>query len=449
MTQSLSFDDLQAILHQGIADLPDHRKPSPNTRYTMQDAALGAFGIFFTQAPSFLEYQRRLQASQGRNNAQTLFGVQQIPCDNQIRTLLDPIAPSHFDPIVLAVFQRLEQHHLLDSFRVLGDQLLVALDGTTYFSSQAIHCPNCLTRQLSNGHTLYYHPAITPVVVSPRRSQVIALPPEYIMPQDGHAKQDCEQMAGKRWIRHHAQALAPHHVTLLGDDLYSKQPFCALALAQGFNFIVVCKPDSHPKLYERVAFWQANDGITACERRHWNGRFTEVSLYRFLNDVLLLEGKEALPVNWFEITVINAKTGEQLYHNSFITNHQVTADNVAAAAQAGRGRWKIANENNNILKTKGYHVEHNFGHGQQYLAAIMLSLNLIAFLFHTVLEWSDADYTLLRQVLARRQTFFEDIRALMRYMVFDSWQHLMAFMIRGLDLESRLKPQPVPKLDTS
>src|SRR5882672_10525806 len=317
MTQSLSFDDLQAILHQGIADLPDHRKPSPNTRYTMQDAALGAFGIFFTQAPSFLEYQRRLQASQGRHNAQTLFGVQQIPCDNQIRTLLDPIAPSHCDPIVLAVFQRLEQHHLLDSFRVLGDQLLVALDGTTSFSSQAIHCPNCLTRQLSNGHTLSYHPAITPVVVSPRRSPVIALPPEYLMPQDGHAKQDCEQMAGTRWIRHHAQALAPHHVTLLGEDLYSKQPFWALALAQGFNFIVVCQPDSHPKLYERVAFWHANDGITACERRHWNGRFTDVSLYRFLHDVLLLEGQEALPVNWFEITVINAKTGEQLYHSRY------------------------------------------------------------------------------------------------------------------------------------
>jgi len=353
MTQSLSFDDLQAILHQGIADLPDHRKPSPNTRYTMQDAALGAFGIFFTQAPSFLEYQRRLQASQGRHNAQTLFGVQQIPCDNQIRTLLDPIAPSHCDPIVLAVFQRLEQHHLLDSFRVLGDPLLVALDGTTSFSSQAIHCPNCLTRQLSNGHTLSYHPAITPVVVSPRRSQVIALPPEYIMPQDGHAKQDCEQMAGKRWIRHHAQALAPHHVTLLGDDLYSKQPFWALALAQGFNFIVVCKPDSHPKLYERVAFWHANDGITACERRHWNGRFTEVSMYRSLQNVLLLDGKDALSVNWFDITVVNAKTGEQLYHNSFITNHRVTADNVAAVAHAGRGRWKIENENNHVLKTKG------------------------------------------------------------------------------------------------
>jgi hypothetical protein len=339
MTNLLRFDDLQAILHQRIAHLPDHRKPSPNTRYTIQDAVLGAFGIFFTQSPSFLEYQRRLQHTTGHNNAQTLFGVEKIPCDNQIRTLLDPIAPSHFDPVFVEVFERLAQHHLFDSFRVLGDQLLVAMDGTNYFSSKALSCQNCLRRQLSNGQTLYYHPAITPVVVCPGRSQVIALPPEYIMPQDGHDKQDCEQMAGKRWLRKHANAIAPHHVTLLGDDLYSKQPFCALALEKDFNFILVCKPDSHPTLYERLAFWQANDGIAACESRHWNGRFTEVSQYRSLNDVLLLDGKDALSVNWFEMTVINAKTGEQLYHNSFITNHRVTAENVAAVAQAGRGRW--------------------------------------------------------------------------------------------------------------
>lgn len=438
MTHLLRFDDLQAIFHQRIAHLPDHRKPSPNTRYTIQDAVLGAFGIFFTQSPSFLEYQRRLQHTTGHHNAQTLFGVEKFPCDNQIRTLIDPIHPSYFDPIFVEVFERLAQHHLFDSFRVLGEQLLVAMDGTHYFSSKALSCQNCLRRQLSNGQTLYYHPAITPVVVCPGRSQVIALPPEYIMPQDGHDKQDCEQMAGKRWLCKHANAIAPHHVTLLGDDLYSKQPFCALALEKDCNFILVCKPDSHPTLYERLAFWQANDGIAACESRHWNGRFTEVSQYRLLNDVLLLDGKDALSVNWCEITVINAKTGEQLYHNSFITNHRVTAENVAAVAQAGRGRWKIENENNNVLKTKGYHVEHNFGHGQQYLAAVMLSLNLLAFLFHTVLEWSDDKYALLRRVLARRQTFFDDLRTLTRYIVFDSWDHLLDFMLRGLERQSSL-----------
>ena len=457
MSQSLSFDHLQAILRQHTAGLPDFRKPSPNTRYTIQGAALGAFGIFFMQSPSFLEYQRQLHQHHGRDNAQTLFGVEPIPSDNQIRKLLDPIAPSHFNPIFIEVFDHLEQQHLLEPFRVLDHQLLVSLDGTQYFSSKAIHCQNCLARQLSNGQLLYYHTAITPVVVCPGHSEVIALPPEYIMPQDGHDKQDCEQAAGKRWLMQHGATLAPPHVTLLGDDLYSKEPFCSLALEQGFNFILVCKPDSHRKFYERLAFWQEQGLMAQCEQRQRKGAVTEVLLYRFLNNVLLQDGKQTLSVNWVEITVANAKTGEQLYYNTFITNHRLSADNVAQVAQAGRGRWKSENENNNVLKTKGYHLEHNFGHGKQYLSATMLSLNLLAFLFHTVMQWSDEQYVMLRQALVRRQTFFEDIRALTRYMVFESWHQLIDFMIRGLKLESQLEsraetklvPELNPKLDTS
>jgi hypothetical protein len=437
MPHPLGFEALKGILHRRIAQLPDHRTKGPNTRYAIQDAALGAFGIFFTQSASFLEYQRQLQQTKGHNNAHTLLGVEQIPCDNQVRTLLDPIAPSHLDAVFVEVFEGLEQHRMLANFRSLGDQLLVALDGTNYFSSKAIHCQNCLTRQLTNGQTLYYHAAITPVIVCPGQSQVIALPPEYIMPQDGHAKQDCERAAGKRWLSKHAAQVASRGATLLGDDLYSNQPFCALVVQHRCNFIFTCKPDSHPKFYERVAFWQANDAMATREEHHWNGRFREVTMVRYLNEVLLRRGDNALSVNWFEITVVHAKTGEQLYHNSCITNHRLTADNVVDVAQAGRGRWKIENENNNVLKTKGYHLEHNFGHGKQYLSAFMLSLNLLAFLFHTVLEWSDEPYALLRQVLARRQTFFQDIQALMRYMVFDDWHHLMDFMIRGLELESQ------------
>jgi len=447
MPQPLSFDHLQEILRQHTAGLPDLRKPSPNTRYTIQNAALGAFGIFFTQSPSFLEYQRQLNQRQGHDNAQTLFGVEPVPCDNQIRTLLDPIAPSQFTPVFFEVFAHLEQQHLLDPFRVLDHQLFVSLDGTQYFSSKALHGQNCLTRQLSNGPPLSYHTAITPVIVCPGHSQVIALAPESIMPQDGHAKQDGEPAAGKRWITHHATTLVPHHVTLLGDDLYSKEPVGSLALHHGFNFILVCKPDSHPKFYERLAFWQAQDVMVHCEQRRRNGPVTEVALYRFVNDVLLQDGKQTLSVNWGELTVVNAKTGAQLYYNTFITNHRLSVQNVAQVAQAGRGRWKIENENNNVLKTKGYHLEHNFGHGKQYLSATMLSLNLLAFLFHTVLAWSDEQYALLRQVLARRQTFFEDFRALTRYMVFESWHHLMAFMIRGLKLETRLDSKPTHKLE--
>ena len=149
-----------------------------------------------------------------------------MPCDNQIRKRLDPIAPSVLAGIFLEVFEALEAHRRLSRFRVLADQLLVALDGTHYFSSKVVHCQNCLRRQLTNGQPLYYHAAITPVIVGPGHSQVVALPPQYLMPQDGHEKQDCERQAGKRWLAQHAQHIAPHGVPLLGDDLYSNQPFC-------------------------------------------------------------------------------------------------------------------------------------------------------------------------------------------------------------------------------
>ena len=55
--------------------------------------------------------------------------------------------------------------------------------------------------------------------------------------------------------------------------------------------------------------------------------------------------------------------------------------------KGGRTRWKVENEGNNILKNQGYNFEHNFGHGQENLSEILLSLNLLGFIFHNVLEW--------------------------------------------------------------
>jgi len=102
---------------------------------------------------------------------------------------------------------------------------------------------------------------------------------------------------------------------------------------------------------------------------------------------------------------------------------------------AGRARWKVENENNNTLKTKGYNLEHNFGHGKQHLSSLLATLNILSLLFHTGLELLDQKYTLLRSPLPTRKTFFDDLRALTRYMYFDSWEHLLTFMLEGLELE--------------
>jgi len=61
------------------------------------------------------------------------------------------------------------------------------------------------------------------------------------------------------------------------------------------------------------------------------------------------------------------------------------------------------------------------------LSQLMLTLNLLAFLFHTVLEMMDKKYELIRSDLPTRQTFFDDIRALTRYLYFESWDEAVNF----------------------
>ncbi|MDM8547310.1 hypothetical protein QUF61_12505 [Candidatus Venteria ishoeyi] len=79
------------------------------------------------------------------------------------------------------------------------------------------------------------------------------LPPEFVQPQDREEKQDCELAAAKRWLRAWGNHYSPWGMTILGDDLYCHQPFCEAAIEQGFDVLLVCKPDSHSTLYDWIA----------------------------------------------------------------------------------------------------------------------------------------------------------------------------------------------------
>ena len=69
------------------------------------------------------------------------------------------------------------------------------------------------------------------------------------------------------------------------------------------------------------------------------------------------------------------------------------------------------------------------GHGQDNLSEILLTLNLLGFLFHNVLELVNVSYQKIREKLVRRKTFFNDIRALLKYICFESWEDLLIFIL--------------------
>jgi hypothetical protein len=435
MFEELSLDRLVKRIKQSFAEFPDVRT-GQNTQYDMVDAGMGAFSVFFTQSPSFLAHQQDMKRRKGRSNAESLFEMGKIPSDNQIRSLLDPVAPTHVYPVFREVYHGLEQAKVLEGMRSHAHCLPVAIDGTEYFSSKKIHCDHCSQRELNNGKTNYFHRVITPVIVQPGNEHVIALEPEFITPQDGKEKQDCEIEAGKRWVGKHGDFYAKQRVTILGDDLFSRQPFCQALKDKKLHFILVCKPDSHVALYEMVDFLAANGVLGSYQKRRWNGQYGEIDTYRYANKLPLRGDQEAMDVNWCELTTTRQDTGEQLYKNAWITDFEVAETTVEAIVRDGRARWKVENENNNVLKTKGYHLEHNFGHGSQYLAALLLSLNLLAFLFHTVLDLVDEKYRLIRQALRSRRKFFQHIDTLLCYIQFSTWDELFSFMCKGLELDT-------------
>jgi hypothetical protein len=160
--------NLMHAIQTVFSELPDSRKTSTsnNLKYDVTDAVLSAFSVFFTQSPSFLDYQVRMQKECGKNNAQSIFGVHKLPSDNQIRNLLDPIPAETLFPVFAEVGDVLYQEGYLKAFRSIGDTLLVALDGTDFFASEKISCPCCTQQTLKNGKTLNRHTAVTPVIVA-------------------------------------------------------------------------------------------------------------------------------------------------------------------------------------------------------------------------------------------------------------------------------------------
>jgi len=278
-------------------------------------------------------------------------------------------------------------------------------------------------------------------IVKPDCPQVIPLEPEFIVPQDGHDKQDCEQAAACRWIDTVAAGYSPLGITVLADDLYAHQSTIQKVQRQDLQYIFVAKPQSHKYLYEEIESFRKLGELQELTRDQWTGTQHRSLCYQYINGVRLKDDEDAITVNWVQITITNEK-GKVTYRNAFITSYLITDENVEQLVEAGRCRWKIENEDINNLKTKGYHFEHNFGHGKRYLSQTLLSLNLLAFLFHTVLELLDENCSWLRKTLPRRDTFFQHISALTQYLCFANWDSLLRFMIRALKEGPRPPPDP-------
>jgi hypothetical protein len=428
----LSFTALRKSLSEHFLQIDDRRQ-NAKVDYSLHDCLMSGLAMMFFQDPSLLTFQQRLQDKIHKNNLTTLFAIRDIPKDTQMRQVLDAIAAWQLSGIFSDFLHRLQRGKHLVNYQFLNGRYLVSIDGSEYFSSEKIHCPHCLVAK-SKGKLRYHHQILQSVIIDPDMRQVLPLAPEPISNRDGSKKQDCEQNAAKRAVRNIRATYPKLKITVTADGLYSNQPFIDELKAAKMSFILVAKPSDHKLLFEWVNELLQLGGGGSLEFGNQSGRRHR---YQWVNQVPLNGSKDADLVNFFQYQLV-VKTGQITYQNSWVTDIEVDENNVASLVKGGRARWKIENETFNTLKNQGYHIEHNFGHGQQNLSMIFFVLNLLAFYVHQILELTDRLYHQLRYTkFTSRKECWNQLRCTIRILIFPSWESLLSFI---LDPEKGIPP---------
>ena len=134
MRVHLNADALFATIREDFAQVPDHR--ASNVKIPLADALMSGFAMFSLKDQSLLDFDNRRILEPASLHA--VYGVGVIPCDSQMRTILDPIDPSLLRRPFRSVFHRLQRGKVLPGMTVLDGHLLLSIDGSGFHSSEKI-----------------------------------------------------------------------------------------------------------------------------------------------------------------------------------------------------------------------------------------------------------------------------------------------------------------------
>ena len=77
---------------------------------------------------------------------------------------------------------------------------------------------------------------------------------------------------------------------------------------------------------------------------------------------------------------------------------------------------------------QGYHLKHNFRHGDRHLSEAFFTLNLLAFFMHQIFELVDGLCQRVRTFLSSRRAFRDEVRSAFRLFLFTSWDQVLVRM---------------------
>lgn len=433
----LSADSLFKMIREQFKQISDSRKG--NTTISLCDALMSAFAMFSLKDPSLLAFDERRKEED--HNLKNIFGIEQIPCDTQMREVIDNIPDESIRPAFLANFRRLQRGKALEPMVFMEGCYLLALDGTGYFSSEKLNSKACMVKvSKKSGKTSYYIQTLGACLVHPDYKEVIPLCPEIIQKQDGATKNDCERNAAKRFFGKFRKDHPHLKVIVIEDGLSSNAPHIEDLKANNVHFILGVKQGDHEFLFKYID--RAVEEGKAVEFSFMDEKNPLMEHYfRFVNAVPLNGSNQDLLVNFLEYWQTER---DDVTYFSWVTDFTITVENAYQLMRGARTRWKIENETFNTLKNQGYHFEHNYGLGHKYLSTNFILLMMLAFLVDQTQQLCCTLFQSVWKKLGSKRSLWEQMRGMFRNFKLESMEMLFLALLYGYE-----KQVPVIYLNSS
>jgi hypothetical protein len=442
--------------------MPDPRSEE-NCEYLTQDYVFCAFACYFFQNKDFLDSQRRIETNKNISNMTTLFGVDKIPTNNEIKDIIDNINPDHFYHVYYDVLEWLRENGFLSKFDVLGGKFnIIALDEINIFKYQKIKEYKFIIDNYKDSIIDYSHGIVSASLVSPHTNITIPLPPTFLTKNNSNKKQDYIQDGFYKWMNENTgpllHSLTDRQFIILANDLYCHKSIVEHLKMRKYNFMLNCEPNNNKNLSDCLK----NKLLNSIEYLDRVKGFIDNKLHKieWLNGLPLYGTGASNSVNWFRLTIEGVKKvkveiqqaeNEKIKNNkkvfatehhditfSFITNMEINSDNVKEFCDISRSRWKIKNNNFHALKYDEYDFTHNYGRGIVFLDSTLATFNIIASLFHSVFYLSSETWIKEFNRSKNRNEFFFTLNVLLRFIIFHSFDDFILF----IDSKKELPPAP-------
>ena len=288
---------------------------------------MAGLALFSLKDPSLLAFCGRALD----HNLRSVFGLQAIPSDTQMREILDEVDPQAVRPFFKDVFRQLQRGKVLEDYVFLDGCYLVALDGVEYFRSKKVHCDHCMNCQHKNGESLLLPPDARGGPGPPGLLRGHPLGPRADPTPDGSSKNDCERNAARRWLKQFRKDHPHLPVIVTEDALSSNAPHIRDLLDDHVHFILGVKEADHKHLFE-----QFQERLEADEVGRRGGRRRQrgsVAAGCSSTSVSINESNQDVIVNLLVYVEIDADG--QIHKWAWVTDLMLTARNVQQVALAG------------------------------------------------------------------------------------------------------------------